>query len=164
MTKTSETKKNVVRGWPRVLLFGSLAMNLLIVGLLAGAVLRHGPERRERVAELRDFGLGPFGNAFTKSDRRAIGVAMKERAGDLRKNRDVFRQEFTLLLDALRATPFDAQAVQDSVVAQRLEIEARQDIGQQLVLERISAMSDEDRAKFADRLERSMNRTFRKKK
>lgn len=164
MTKTSEPKKNVMRGWPRILLFGSLAMNLLVVGLLAGAVLRHGPERREGGAELRDFGLGPFGNAFTRADRRAIGNAMKDKAGDLRKNREVFRQEFTLLLDALRATPFDAEAVRDSVVAQRLELEVRQDIGQQLVLERISAMSDEDRAKFADRLERSMNRNFRKKK
>ena len=71
------------------------------------------------------------------------------------------------LCDALRQRQrelIDTEAVRDSVVAQRLELEVRQDIGQQLVLERISAMSDEDRAKFADRLERSMNRNFRKKK
>ena len=47
MTVTPEPEKETRRVWPRVVLVVSLGLNLLFVGLMLGAVARHGgPEGR----------------------------------------------------------------------------------------------------------------------
>lgn len=164
MTEPTETSGNSRSKWIRPVLFVSLAINLLVVGAVAGIFLRHDPSARERGAyskPLRDLGYGPFGSAFSKSDRYEIGRAMLARDGDLKTNRDEVRQQFLGLLGLLRATPYDADAVQEIVESQRSKLNERQIIGQQVFLDRINAMSDKERASFARRLEKSLRRSLR---
>ena len=55
----------------RIALAISVALNLAIAGLVAGAVLRnHAPGGREDVA--RELGFGPFTEALSREDRRAL--------------------------------------------------------------------------------------------
>ncbi|MBV1867385.1 MAG: periplasmic heavy metal sensor [Marinosulfonomonas sp.] len=161
MTEQKETAqktgKKRLSGWTRVLLFGSLAINLLIVGMVAGAVFRNSGEATERQL-LRDMGFGFFGAALTQDDRRVIGRAMAKRSDDLRANRKDFRAQMAQFLDALRAIPFDSEAVQAHSTGLQSKIAERQAVGQNALLDRIAAMSDQERAVFAKRLERSMKR------
>jgi len=144
-------------GWARILLFVSLAVNLLIAGMVAGAVLRNTGERADGRA-LRDMGYGFFGAALTQGDRRAIGGEMAKRSGDLRANREHVRNQMAQFLQALRTVPYDSDAVLALSGDLQSKLAERQQIGQIALLDRIAAMSDQQRSAYADRLERAMKR------
>ena len=159
MTASPEPSKSRGPFWVRIVFFVSIALNLLIVGLAAGAMLRH--DRYDRHPPLRDLGYGPFGEALSLSDRQELARGLTGRAGDLSTNRDEIRGQFTEMLDILRGQPFDAGALQALVERQRAKLVERQTIGQTLLLNRIEAMSDAERAAFADRLENNLRRAAR---
>ena len=144
-------------GWARVLLFVSLALNLLIAGMVAGAIFRNSGDRADGVA-LRDMGFGFFGAALTTGDRRAIGREMANRSGELRANRAHVRDQMAQFLQALRAVPYDGDAVLVLSGGLQSKLAERQQIGQDALLDRIAAMSDQQRAAYANRLERAMKR------
>lgn len=156
MTETSQPKppeqaKGASRGL-RIALAVSVALNLLVVGLAAGAVLRHGPGERM----IRDLDFGPFGEAFSREDREAMRQGFLARAGDVEDMRDALRRDADELLDALRAEPFDPARVGAALEGQGRRMAERLELGRSLVLERIAAMSAAERAAFADRLEDAM--------
>ncbi len=122
-------------------------------------MLRH--DRFDDHPPLRDLGYGPFGEALSPSDRHALARGLIGHAGDLQSNRDDIRRQFAEMLAALRAQPFDAGAWRRWWNARQTKLEERQAIGQALLLDRIEAMSDDERAAFADRLERNLRRAAR---
>lgn len=134
----------------RVALAISVALNLLIVGLVAGAVLRDGGPRGRMMG---DLGFGPFTEALSGADRDALRQAFLARMPDMRDMRRQMRADFAALLDALRAEPFDAAALRAAMEAQSARMGERLQVGQDLLLERLAAMTPEARAAFADRLE-----------
>lgn len=138
----------------RIALAVSVALNLAFVGMAAGAFLRHGPPDRM----VRDLDFGPFGEAFSREDRALMREGFLSRAGNLRDLRDGMRQDAQALLAALRADPFDPARVEAALAGQGRRMAERLELGRSLVLERIAAMSPQDRAAFADRLERAMMR------
>lgn len=140
-----------IRGWIKVLLFTSLAVNLAVVGLAIGAVLRHGDMMGHRADRASQFG-GPYTGALSREDRRAIWQQMRAMHGEGRPSRDDIRAEFAAVVQALRADPYDPGLVRDIVGRQFDAGIARQQAGQALLLERIDAMSPAERAAFADRL------------
>ena len=162
MTEMPKPQDQKPLRWGRVVLFASLAINLLVVGLLAGAMLRHG--RSDGHPPLRDLGYGPFGAALSVEDRRELGRRMADRAGDLRTNRDDIRRQFAEMLAALRAKPFDGASLAALVAQQETKLAERKAIGQALLLERIAAMSDDERATFAGRLERTLRYAARERR
>ena len=145
------------RRWGRIVLFVSLAFNLLIVGLVAGAMLG-GPRDRDRDPALRDLGFGPFVHALPRGDRAEMGRAIKREAGSFRENRAELRRQFEAFLAALRADPFDAAEVARLITDQQSRISERQALGQRLLLERIEAMNASQRAAYADALDKSLRR------
>jgi uncharacterized membrane protein len=148
--------------WTRVVLFASLALNLLIVGAIGGMVVRGGPGRMgggEFPPPLRDLGYGVFGHALSQDDRRSIGQEMVKHSGDLNANRREIRTRVDGLLTALRADPYDAAQVQQLITQQQAQLLKRQQIGQDLLLDQIGKMSVKDRTEFAKRLERLIRRS-----
>ncbi len=155
MTETPSPKSGF--RWGRLLLFVSLSINLLIVGMVAGAIYRNGgPANHTEKPPLRELGYGPYGRALSKENRRDIEQAMLARAGDLNANRDEFRGQIKALLKALRTSPYDAKTVRAIIGSQQERLLQRQDIGRIILLEQIEAMSDEERTKYANRLARSL--------
>jgi uncharacterized membrane protein len=138
----------------RIALAVSVALNLLIVGLVAGAMLRGGPPDRM----VRDLDFGPFTEALTSEDRDALRRDFIRQAPDLRDMRRQMRDDFRSVLAALRADPFDVEALRDVVANQGDRMAARLALGQDLILARIAAMTPAERAAFADRLERRLER------
>jgi len=151
--------------WTRVLLFSSLAINLLVAGMMAGAFLRSGggPGRMSpENSVLRDLGYGPYGMALTPEERRAVRSAVARKAKDLATNRQELRAQMLTLLEALRKQPYDPAVVHNIVTQQQARLKERWDIGRELLLEHIDAMTDQERAQYAKRLARILRRPARR--
>lgn len=134
----------------RIALGVSVALNLLVAGLVAGAVLRDGGPR-DRM--LRDLEFGPFTEALSREDRDALRRDFVARSGGFRDMRAEMRSDFDALLGALRAEPFDIDAARAVLAGQQARMQSRLALGQDLLLERLAAMPPRARAEFADRLE-----------
>ncbi len=152
----STPKSRRSRRWTRIVLFASLAVNLLVAGLVVGALLA-GPHGRDRTA-LRGLGYAPFVNALPKQDRHALNHALERNEDSFRVNRAELKARFEELLAALRADPFDSNEVKRLFAEQRNRILERQRLGQDSLLERIIAMSPEERSAYADALDRNIKR------
>jgi hypothetical protein len=152
--------------WLKAALVVSLALNLAVAGIVAGALLGERRDaRRPPPAELaRELGLGPYTRALDIADRRALGAAVRERvraASGPRAIRAEIRQDFAQVLAALRAEPFDPGRVAALIAAQGARAEARRELGAALLLERLAAMDAGARAAYADRLEAGLHRLAR---
>lgn len=136
------------RGW-RWLLILSLALNLAVFGVVAGAIVAgrtDGPPRSF------DLAIGPVARALEGGDRRAIMRDLMAR-GDLRPRDDAARDaETAALVAAIRADPFDPAAVAAILADMRARGERVVQAAETALVDRIAAMSPERRRAFADRL------------
>ena len=164
MSETTETTTTPVQPPPppsgsgkglRIALALSLAFNLLVVGLVVGALLRNGDPRSRIV---RDLDFGPFTEALSPRDRDALRREFVARAPEMRDMRREIRGDLEALLAVLRREPFDAQALQSVLDNQQVRMARRIELGRELLLERLAAMSPAERAEFADRLEKRLRR------
>ena len=146
--------------WIKITLVLSLAANLLIAGMVVGAVLSRGgkPDVLRAAQDAREIGAGPFVGALDADDRRALLRDLRDRADTLRQTREDLKARLELLLVTLRAPDFDANAFAAILAEQRGVAVSRQEFGERLLVARLSQMSATDRAAFADRLERSFRR------
>ena len=140
--------------WIKIALAVSVALNLAVAGLAAGAFLRDGPGR----GMPRDLSFGPFSEALSGEDRHALRKALMDKAPAFRKSRAAARAEFETLLTALRATPFDAAALQTALTAIETRTADRLNLGRSLIEARILQMSEAERLAFAGRLENGLKK------
>ncbi|QDC10494.1 periplasmic heavy metal sensor [Oceanicola sp. D3] len=165
-----ETTARPRRRWVRVVLVLSLAANLAVAGLVLGAWITHdgkrGPDgpRGERDRIVRELGFGPYSRAIPREGREGMKAAIEPHRGALRANRDALRGAFEATLTTLRSAPFDRAAMAAQMAAQRDAIAANQKIGHEILLDRLEAMTPEQRTAFADRLERGLGREPGRKK
>lgn len=149
--------------WLKIALGVSLAVNLLIIGFLVGAVTRHmgdgGPSARSP-------GLGAFGApymlALTKDDRRDVLRALRKDSRDVIPDRDARRKMFADVVELLRAQPFDPAAL-ETAVAQQADVTVRvQKRAQAAWFEVVSGMSDAERQDYAQTIEAVLQRRRKK--
>jgi uncharacterized membrane protein len=138
----------------KIALAVSVALNLAVAGLAAGAWLRDGP----RGGMPRDMSFGPFSEALDDADRKSIRRSLLSRVGEFREQRQAAKAEFEALLVALRAEPFDASAMQAALAAIETRNSERLELGRTLIETRLIEMSPEARRAFADRLEKGLRR------
>ena len=134
--------------WIKVLLAVSLALNLAVAGLAVGAWMRGGPKGMPR-----DLSFGPFSEALSTDDRRAMRRELMVRAPEFRAGRDAAQAEFATLVEALRAQPLDPGALDAALAAIETRNADRLEMGRSLIEARLIEMSDAERQAFADRLE-----------
>jgi uncharacterized membrane protein len=140
--------------WIKIALAISVALNLAVAGLAAGAWMREGRDR----GMPRDMSFGPFTEALSDADRREMRRALLDRMPSFREARQELRADLAALVTSLRAVPFDPAATEQALSAISRRAADRLDLGRDLMAERISAMSDAERQAFADRLERGLKR------
>ena len=141
----------------KIALAVSVALNLAVAGLAAGAWLRDGP----RGGMPRDMSFGPFSEALDDADRKSIRRSLLERVGEFREQRKAAKAEFEALLTSLRAEPFDPAAMQTALAAIEARNSERLELGRTLIETRLIEMSPEARRAFADRLEKGLRRVGR---
>ncbi|WP_102107055.1 periplasmic heavy metal sensor [Oceaniglobus roseus] len=155
---------DTLRRWTasRWLLVISLALNLAVLGAVVGAAVSHGPGRHGhdhgRGDRLREAGNVPYFMALTKEQRQAIRDDLGLKREDFRRNREALRQRFEAALATLRMEPFDAARFSGLLAEQRDTLFQRQQLGEALLADRIARMSAAERAAYADRLDRSLER------
>jgi uncharacterized membrane protein len=140
----------------RIALFVSVALNLCIIGLVGGALWHGRPEGGPRFA--RDLGFGPFTEALSPEDRRALVREFGRGEGGARAFRREMRADMETLLGLLRADPLDRDALGVLFARMAERGQERLETGQGLIEERILAMPPEARRAFADRLEAVLRR------
>ncbi|WP_300014568.1 periplasmic heavy metal sensor [uncultured Roseobacter sp.] len=143
----------------KVILGLSLALNLAVVGLIAGTALRHGDEKRggPRSAGFGAYGL-PYMIALPREERRSVIQAVRAgKKGDL-PDRAARRALYLETLAVLRASPFDAQALSDVVTSQAQTAIRVQQVAQDAWLEVVANMSDAERAAYAEEIEEVLRR------
>ncbi|MGV6850406.1 MAG: periplasmic heavy metal sensor [Marinibacterium sp.] len=143
MTDRPEAPKRL-RPWLRIVLIGSLALNLLIVGVVAGAAWRIAGSAANRVPPA---GLTLF-RALPAEDRKALRAAIR---ADV-PHRRTRRADAQALVALLRATPFDRKALASEMDRQSRARSDFQDAMVRAWIAHVSAMEDSDREAYADRL------------
>lgn len=146
------TQKRSAPRWMRLALVLSLALNLLVVGAVVGAV----SSGKKGGPRMSDVSFGPYTSALDREDRRALRRAIRETIG--RSNRAAARENFQTFVTVLRTEPLDITEMTRVFEAQGDLAQARQAAGKAALLEHISKMSPVDRAAFADRLEEVLRR------
>lgn len=160
MTAENSTDAPKTRRWVKILLVLSLAMNLLIIGLVVGVVSERrlgGGDDIARVA-LRDIAYSPYARALSRGDRKIIGEMMRKELGADRENIPKLRENYRDLLQVLRAATYDDAKARRLIDEQQAFVVNRQQLGQRLMLERLNAMTPKQRKQFAKRLERVLAR------
>jgi uncharacterized membrane protein len=135
----------------KVLLAVSLAINLGVLGLVGGAALRGAGDRGR--PDVRDIGFGPFTEALSPQDRQELRGAFLRDGGNPRAMRQMMRSQVGTLLQVLRSEPLQEADLRAVFSQFQQRWQERLDLGQRLLADRIIAMSPDDRARFADRLE-----------
>ena len=142
----------------RVLLFSSLALNLLIVGVVGGLIwnFREGPSR-----DSRDY-AAPYVFALDPSDRRALRRSARNYLSDPRAARRQSREDYQAIIRTLTTEPFDRDAAARILVRQTEIARDRRVAGQEALLDHWDGMSAADRALYAARLEEVLKKGARR--
>ncbi|MDZ4309356.1 MAG: periplasmic heavy metal sensor [Cypionkella sp.] len=138
----------------RIALAVSVALNLAVVGVFAGSFLKDHEEGGPR--GVREIGFGPFTEALSREDRKALRKAVLARMPGIRQARQEAGQDARNLLGVLRAEPFDPAQLAALLEAQRVRMAGRFEVGQEVMRDLLVAMTPEARLAFADRLEQRL--------
>jgi len=140
------------RFW-KVLLGASLALNIAVAGVLAGAFWRHNPEHRRDAGGSRQA-MSPYFRALEPEQRRAIGKQF--RAGRDEKSKLAAQMQFEAAIRLLRQTPFRA-AEFDAVMQQQIAgASQRLQRAQSNLSASIIGMTAQERSAYADRLQAAL--------
>ena len=140
----------------RIALAVSVALNLAVAGLFAGSFLKDHEAGGPR--GVREIGFGPFSEALSRDDRKALRRAVLARMPEMRQARQEAAQDAQTLLGVLRAEPFNPGQVAAVLEAQRVRMAGRFEVGQGLMRDLLLAMTPEARRAFADRLEKRLQK------
>lgn len=141
------------RRWTDIALIVSVALNLLIAGIVVGAMLGRDNNPRRPDANLSSY--GPFTRALSEEDQRAVRQAVREK-GDPREHRRALRVGFNAFLRELRHSPYNPEAAAAALDIQHQLINGQVLVVRDTLLDRIETMSDAERSVFADRLEKAV--------
>ncbi len=155
--------KTLANRWIKPILLVSLALNLLVAGVIFGHTVSPDSRRyHDFDGDARGVIGEPFVRALQAKDRRALIADIVKDRPRIRENRDSLRQRFDAFLTALRADPYDSETVAQLLLEQREAAVGRQEIGEALLLKRLEDMTATDRAAYADRLEESLRKFKRR--
>lgn len=155
MTDTTDPTPPAPRPWTRVLLVASLALNLLVLGAVGGALWHGGPHHEDRARRHGHTG-GPLTRALSDEDRHAILKQMRAARDQGTEGRANLDAAMKALVADLRAQPFDRDAAARHLAQQRAFFSDRIARGQNLLLDRLAEMTQAERAAYADRLQAAL--------
>lgn len=139
----------------RIALAISVALNLVVLGVIGGAVLK---TRQSPPMPVRELGFGPFTEALTRDQRQALRATFAAHAPDFRGIRREMRADADAVLVTLRADPFDPQAFSDQLAEMNEHATRRASDSEGILVQLVASMPQGDRISFADRLQTEMER------
>ncbi|SFI56944.1 periplasmic heavy metal sensor [Jannaschia pohangensis] len=163
MTPPPTPKDRPRRNWTRWALIASLLVNVLIAGLVVGALSQGRPETRGGNGS--DFRGPPEIAALIRGldrpQRRALLEAMRDVPG-LREGRGRMGRVQAEVLDALEAEPFDSAALEAALSDRRQVQDDLARAGITAFVGFVAEMSPEDRARLATQARERAERRSRR--
>ena len=156
MTESSETPKRRLSTGLRILLGVSLTLNLLVAGIVIGAVLR--ADRLHMRGEPANAGLMLY-RALPGEDRRALRQSLRGAIDGVRQRETRIGPE---LAAALTAEPFDIDAIRTLVERQHSVLVTGQAAMRETWYQLVADMTPQERIDYADRITEAMKRPRRK--
>ena len=138
----------------RIALAVSVALNLGVLGVIGGALLKGGPGHHGPM--VRDVGFGFISEALTSEQREDLRRRFIADHPRVLSEWSAMRNDAFAVLAALRTEPFDPEALKLALAAQGQRMSDRLTTGQKLIEEFLLALPDDQRIAFADRLEDRM--------
>ena len=133
----------------------SLALNVAVIGLVVGVGYRFANGKPPQAFE---FGLGPIGMALSPQQRREIGRSLRENANVRGMSRPRNDRMTAQVIDALRSEPFDKEVLQQALSSSRERAQLLQAAARDAFIAQVEAMSGDERAAFAERIENATKR------
>ncbi len=127
----------------------SLAMNVMVIGVIGGGVLNG---KRPAPMGGYDVSLGEFGKALSRDERAKIRNDLRANPNfrlPSRATREASVQEF---ITAVRAEPFDVTVIEGIFAAQRDRGAQAMQAVQDALVKRLVEMTAQERQAFADRV------------
>jgi uncharacterized membrane protein len=146
-----------MRLWLRIVLVLSLALNLAVIGFVAGNQMKWGGKDRHHGPKISRMG-GPLTHALSHEDRHEIGRAMRAKYKEDDAARTAQRATWDALIVALEADVFDRAVIAGHLADQRTMMTDRMAHGQTLLLDRLEQMSPEERRAYVERLKAKRNK------
>lgn len=149
----SDTPQPKTALWVKVVLGLSLALNLVIVGVVGGVAARGGPVERQGAA--MNSGL-PYLIALPREERVRLFRAARQVDGfqDRRSRRSAYED----MLVVLRSPEFDRGRAEALLVSHAAGLQSTQAAVQSVWLVRVEEMSRAERLEYADRIEGVLQR------
>ena len=135
------------RGW-KIVVVVSLAVNLLVLGLIVGAGVMHNAGPSDRAMR----GASAFIAALPEPERRAVIRDLRPGKGGL-EARHGRAARFEAVLETLQQDPFDAARLEMLLQDQRGAERARIGRAEAALLARLTTMTPQARRDYAERLE-----------
>jgi uncharacterized membrane protein len=142
--------------WVKVVLAVSLALNLAVVGLVAGMMMRIAPLREVR----SNLGYAaPYVIALPGQERRSLLRAIRNDPS-LPRRADR-KAAFKDMVNVLRLEPFDRTQVSNILNRQGADVSQIQTVAQSAWLDAVEGMSIKNRLAYIDRIEVVLSRGSR---
>ncbi len=140
------------RNWMRFVLIVSLALNLLVVGLLGGAFLRH-EKPVGRHLDRMSMGLSIYIRALPEDSRTAFEAELRDGNSSRRALRKSMRERQRSLEAVLLAEPFSEEAVRQALTEHRSFAFEKTGRLQDAYVDAVAGLSDEARAAYFERVQ-----------
>jgi uncharacterized membrane protein len=132
------------RNWLKWALVASLAVNLAVLGLVAGALIKGPPP-----APWPGIALWHYARALPDPYRHDLGQALRANRRAWMAPRDALRRQRDALAAALAAEPYAPEAVAEVLTREAALTGELSSRGAALLLAQIERMSPEERAAYA---------------
>ncbi len=154
--KTTSTK------WKNWLLIGSLALNLAIIGLLAGLWLRGPGDNRGKPPPQADL-LRELVRAVPKDHRGELRRDLGSKQQEMRAFRTTMKNRRNELVQVLVDPQFDISQVVAIFDDHRLILSRITSGGHEIIIRRIEAMTAQERAVFAQNIQSIEAKRYKRK-
>jgi len=137
----------------RWLLAGSLALNVVALGVVGGMALRHLSTQPSVMRAAGPVpGFGPWGGVLDRDDSRALREAFRASGHDFRADFTAERADLLALAEVLSAPDLDLQAY-DRLIGRIDERSLkRMELGASLIRAHVGKLSHADRLALAERM------------
>lgn len=155
----TEQTKSGMRPWLKLLLAVSLALNLVVIGIVAGSAwrFRDGPGKGQRPPMLMGF-------VFKDLGRKEVNALMLAQAEDGEHPREQHRREFQQIITLLSEETLDSVAIQTIFDSHVVETQGLLHSVARTWVQRLEGMSFEQRLKLAGRMQNHLERGPRRGK
>lgn len=142
--------------WMKIALVVSLAINLAVIGLVAGAAVNFRKDGGPQSGRID--GPNPFLRAMTPDDARMMRRLLRPDANQLGTSREMGRTAMEAILAQLRSDAFSEPDLRAAFEQISTANAARAGLGEEAIVTYLLSLNASERARFADRLEESVRR------